>query len=203
MAFPVSPTKALKAFKKEGIKVEPFGDWSKHNRQGHGPWGPVHGVMLHHTATSGTRASLQACYDGRPGLPGPLCHGVIDKDGTLYLTGWGRCNHAGLGDAGVLRAVIREAPLPKKQFTTVDGNSRFYGFECINLGNGKDPWPEVQIEAMVRASAALCRLHKWGANGATSVISHEEWQVGKIDPRGPGFPGMREIRSRVAKRLAK
>ncbi|MEV5083326.1 N-acetylmuramoyl-L-alanine amidase, partial [Streptomyces sp. NPDC056159] len=30
-------------------------------------------------------------------------------------------------------------------------------FECENLGDGKDPWPTEQIEAIVRVIAAICR----------------------------------------------
>jgi hypothetical protein len=118
------------------------------------------------------------------------------------MVGWGRANHAGLGDGGVLRSVMRERGLTPPRFTTVDGNARFYGFECVNLGDGKDPWPEPQIEAMVRVSTALVRAHGWGAQGVTSVIGHKEWQLGKIDPKGPGFPGMDEIRQRVAERIS-
>lgn len=201
MAHPLSADAALKAFKKEGITVRGFRNWKTHNRSGQGAWGPVHGVMLHHTVTSGTESSVKLCRNGHSNLPGPLCHGVIDKDGLLYLVGWGRTNHAGLGDAGVLRSVTRESGLKKPRFATVDGNSRFYGFECINLGNNKDPWPDAQIETMVRVSAALLRAHKWGKDGDTSVIGHKEWQPGKIDPRGPGFPGMPKIRARVQERL--
>jgi hypothetical protein len=202
MSHPLTPQAALKAFKAEGITVQTVGKWRTHSRAGHGTWGPVHGVMLHHTVTQGLETSLRICRRGHAALPGPLCHGVIDKEGVLHLVGWGRANHAGLGDARVLQAVIREKPLPKRAFSSIDGNARFYGFECINLGNGRDPWPEEQVETMVRASAALCRAHGWGKTGDTSVIGHLEWQPGKIDPKGPGFPGMDEIRKRVAKRLS-
>ena len=30
----------------------------------------------------------------------------------------------------------------------VDGKARFYGFECVNRGDGKDPWPAAQLDAM-------------------------------------------------------
>ncbi len=76
-----------------------------------------------------------------------------------------------------------------------DGNRHFYGFECENLGDGKDPWPDAQLEAVERAAAAVCRFHRWKAS---SVIGHLEWQPGKTDPRGFSMDGMR---SRVGKRL--
>ena len=200
MATPLSADRLLTALRAEGVKVVEYKSWRTHNRNSAGPWGPVHGVMIHHTVTSGTDASVKLCYDGRSDLPGPLCHGVIAKDGTVHLVGHGRANHAGKGDGDVLAAVIAERALPRVDEADTDGNTRFYGFECVNLGDNRDPWPAAQVEAIVRASAAICRAHGWGKDGDTSVIGHLEWQPGKIDPRGPGI-SMPDIRRRVAERL--
>lgn len=200
MAAPLSAQQFLDALKAEGVRVVEVGDWRTHNRNAKGPWGPVHGVMVHHTATKGLDATVRLCRDGYTGLPGPLCHGVIGKDGTVRLVGYGRANHAGLGDDDVLQAVINEGPLPVDNEANTDGNQHFYGFECENLGDGTDPWPPVQVEAMVRASAAVCRAHGWGRDGDTSVIGHSEWQPGKVDPRGPGV-SMPDVRRQVAERL--
>lgn len=199
MATPLSADAALKAFRAEGIKVKTYKGWKTHNRNSRGKWGPVHGVMIHHTATSGSSASVKLCRKGYAGLPGPLCHGVIDKKGVLHLIGWGRANHAGLGDDDVLRAVIGEKKLPADNESNTDGNARFYGFECVNKGDGHDPWPAKQIDAMVRAAAALVKAHGWGKGGNTSVIGHNEWQPGKPDPRG--FD-MGWFRKQVAKRVS-
>ncbi|MBW5420261.1 N-acetylmuramoyl-L-alanine amidase [Streptomyces sp. BG9H] len=200
MAAPLSAAKALAALRAEGVRVVEVTGWSTRNRNHKGAWGPVHGVMIHHTVTKGSAATVQICRDGHSSLPGPLCHGVITKDGQVHLVGWGRANHAGLGDEDVLQAVIDEKPLPADNEASTDGNRHFYGFECENLGDGKDPWPAVQVEAIVRASAALCRAHGWGKGGPTSVIGHAEWQPGKIDPHGPGV-SMPDIRARVTERL--
>ncbi|HEX2656705.1 MAG TPA: N-acetylmuramoyl-L-alanine amidase [Polyangia bacterium] len=205
MATPLSADACLKALKAEGVRVVGRAGWRTHNRAGHGAWGPVHGVVLHHTVTTGTERSVQQCWDGyQPSLPGPLCHGVIAKDGTVYLVGYGRTNHAGSGDDDVLQAVIDERALPAPNENNTDGNARFYGFECINLGDGKDPWPAAQREAMVRVSAALLRAHGWGKDGDTSVIGHKEWTNTKIDPRvspGGADVSMPGIRRSVAERL--
>ncbi|MEO3749740.1 N-acetylmuramoyl-L-alanine amidase [Streptomyces sp. B6B3] len=200
MATPLSADRVLSALRDEGVKVVEYKSWRTHNRNHVGAWGPVHGVMIHHTVTTGTQSTVDLCYDGRSDLPGPLCHGVIAKDGTCYLVGHGRANHAGSGDGDVLDAVIAESSLPADNETDTDGNIHFYGFECVNLGDGQDPWPPEQVEAVVRASAALCRAHGWGNDGPTSVIGHLEWQPGKIDPRGPGV-SMGDIRERVTERL--
>ncbi|MFG3291138.1 peptidoglycan-binding protein [Streptomyces sp. NPDC048179] len=196
MATPLSADALLSALRAEGVTVVEHDGWRTHNRAGHGAWGPVNGVIIHHTVTSGTTASVSMCFNGRSDLPGPLCHGVIAKDGTVHLVGNGRANHAGSGDGDVLAAVAAEsATLPAPDQNNTDGNVHFYGFECVNLGDGKDPWPDVQLDAMVRASAALCRAHGWSAR---SVIGHKEWTNTKIDPKGFA---MADFRSRVAARL--
>ncbi|MFD4137709.1 MULTISPECIES: peptidoglycan-binding protein [unclassified Streptomyces] len=196
MATPLSADRLLKALRDEGLRVVEHRSWRTHNRNHMGPWGPLHGVMIHHTVTSGTQNSVDLCYDGYASLPGPLCHGVIAKDGTVHLVGNGRANHAGLGDDDVLRAVINEsAPLPADNEANTDGNRHFYGFECINLGDGEDPWPAAQLEAIEKAAAAICRAHGWTQR---SVIGHKEWQPGKVDPRGFTMDSMR---GRIAERL--
>lgn len=195
MATPLSADRIVQALRGEGLKVVEHRSWRTHNRNHKGAWGPVHGVMLHHTVTTGTKRSVDLCYDGYPALPGPLCLGVIAKNGTVYLVGNGRANHAGLGDGDVLRAVIAEKPLPPPDENSTDGNAPFYGFECVNLGDGADPWPEVQLAAIEKASTGLCRAHGWSER---SVIGHKEWTNTKIDPRGFSMDTMR---GRIASRL--
>lgn len=195
MAAPMSADRFVGALRGEGLTVVEVGAWRTHNRNHKGPWGPVHGVMIHHTVTSGTANTVSLCRRGHSRLPGPLCHGVITKDGRVHLVGYGRANHAGAGDSDVLAAVIAEKRLPPDNQADTDGNRHFYGFECENLGDGEDPWPAVQLDAITRAAAALCRVHAWTAR---SVIGHLEWQPGKIDPRG--FT-MATLRGRVAERL--
>ncbi|MCK8677366.1 MULTISPECIES: N-acetylmuramoyl-L-alanine amidase [Streptomyces] len=195
MATPMSASSFLDILRDEGLTVVQVGSWRTHNRNHKGPWGPVHGVMIHHTVTRGADATVRICRDGYSGLPGPLCHGVITKDGRVHLVGYGRANHAGLGDDDVLRAVIAETALPADNESNTDGNRHFYGFECENLGDGEDPWPEAQLLAIEKASAAICRWHGWNER---SVIGHLEWQPGKIDPRGFS---MNTMRTRVGRRL--
>ncbi|MFF8034931.1 N-acetylmuramoyl-L-alanine amidase [Streptomyces sp. NPDC016626] len=195
MAPPLSANAFLAALIAEGLTVVEVGDWRNHHRNHAGPWGPVHGVALHHTVTLGSARTVDICRTGYSGLPGPLCHGVITKDGRVHLVGYGRANHAGLGDPNVLRAVIAQTSLPTDNEASVDGNRHFYGFECENLGDGEDPWPDAQLEAIERAAAAVCRAHDWDER---SVIGHLEWQPGKVDPRG--FT-MSSMRARIGGRL--
>lgn len=203
MAVPMAASRFVAVLRAEGVRVVEVDDWEHHNRNSRGPWGPVNGVMIHHTVSSGTGSTVALCRDGYADLPGPLCHGVIDKQGVVHLVGYGRANHAGGGDPAVLSAVAAEdygdrPPAPHEHegsAGSIDGNARFYGFECINLGDGKDPWPAAQLDAIERVSAAICRVHGWTAR---SVIGHLEWSDWKSDPRGWSMPSMR---ARVEERL--
>jgi hypothetical protein len=206
VAEPLAPDALVNALRAEGCRVVTVDQWRTHNRNHKGPWGPIHGVMVHHTVSKGDQASVDLCYDGYEGLPGPLCQGVIGKDGTVYVISAGRANHAGGGDPNVLAAVKDErynATPPKPQVGNaagIDGNRYFYGWECVNLGDGKDPWPAAQVEAIVRASAAVCRVYRWTEK---SVIGHKEWSRDKSDPRGPGdVVDMPKLRAKIAERLA-
>lgn len=201
MAVPLTASHLLAALEDEGCRVVEVPGWRTRNRNGIGAWGPVHGTMTHHTVTSGSAATVRILRDGYTQLPGPLALGGITKDGTVHLIGYGRTNHAGGGDPRVLARVIAEdyGDRPPKPTVGnrdgVDGNARFYGFECENLGDGNDPWPAVQLDAIERANAALCRAHGWSAK---SAIGHLEWSSDKIDPRGFSMVTMR---ARIAERL--
>ncbi|MEE1806574.1 N-acetylmuramoyl-L-alanine amidase [Streptomyces sp. BE133] len=201
MANPMSAAQVISALRAEGVRVVEVGNWRTHNRNSKGAWGPVNGSIVHHTVTKGTAATVAMVRDGYASLPGPLCHGMIAKDGRVHMVGWGRANHAGGGDPRVLEQVIAESygsrptPPTKGNANGTDGNARFYGWECENLGDGKDPWPKAQYDAIVRVQAALCRAHGWSAK---SVIGHLEWSNDKVDPRG--FT-MAALRADVAERL--
>ena len=201
MATPLSAAAVLAALRAEGVRVVEVGDWRTHNRNSKGPWGGVNGSIVHHTVTKGTATTVSICRNGYADLPGPLCHGVIAKDGQVHMVGWGRANHAGGGDPRVLEQVTAESYTTRPSAPTkgnsngVDGNAHFYGWECENLGDGKDPWPAAQYDAIVRVQAALCRAHGWSAK---SVIGHLEWSSDKIDPRGFA---MADLRADVAERL--
>lgn len=183
MATPMTADQFLAALKAEGVKITEHAGWRDHNRNGHGGWGPMNGVMIHHTAGVAP-GDGNVVWAGRSDLPGPLAHGYLLKSGMVAMTANGRANHAGGGDPGVLAAVVAETFLPATHFHegssgAVDGNSHFYGLEISNLGNGKDPYPAEQYKAAVRWAAAICRHHGWSSS---SVIGHKEWSDWKNDP---------------------
>lgn len=196
MAIPMTAGQLVSALRRWGLKVVEVDGWRTNNRDHVGVWGPVHGTMVHHTASFDGMGVVNVCFSGRSDLPGPLCTGVIRKDGTVYLVGNGRTNHAGNGSSAVYQAVVSETTIPSSPGPdVVDGNGKLYGWECVNLGDGLDPWPAVQLDAISRVQAAVCEFHNWSAE---SVIGHKEWTLRKIDPRGFA---MLEMRDRIADHL--
>jgi len=189
MSAPMDAATLVRVLKGEGLTIKtPHANWTTHERdEATGKsFGPVHGVVIHHT---GALHDYDYVWSGDANLPGPLCHAWIDKQGVVWMCSAGRANHAGGGDPDVLNAVIAESymtrpPAPKFHEGSpgaVDGNDPFYGFECENKGDGKDPWPHDQYVAMVRAAAAICRHYGWTSK---SVIGHLEWSNWKSDPKG-------------------
>ena len=194
MATPLNPSAFAAALRAEGVRVVEHAGWETYNRNSKGAWGPVHGVVIHHTAGS---KSLNLCWTGTPSLPGPLCHTHLAKDGTATLLSAGRANHAGTFAQNAYDAALNEKTVHPRPDSAepVDGNAHFYGIEIENLGDGKDPYPTVQYDAAVRWAAAICRAHGWSAE---SVIGHKEGTRRKIDP---SFD-MGAFRTRVAARLS-
>ncbi|MFF0133699.1 N-acetylmuramoyl-L-alanine amidase [Streptomyces mirabilis] len=210
MSDPATPAHWRAALKAEGVPFTEYAGWTTRGRDAATGkiFGPVHGVLNHHTA--GTSSLAAIATGGRPGLPPPLAHAYLPKSGVLVLVADGRANHAGLVAENVFNAIVAEKPLPKQdKSATVDGNDSLYGIEVENLGNGKDQYTRAQYDSWVRFNAALCRLHGWGAG---SVAGHLETSVeGKPDPLGPvegyGKRGpftftMAQLRADVAERLA-
>lgn len=187
--------------KKWGIRYVEIPGWATHNREGHGAWGPVNGFIWHHTgafvaAANAKSYAASTLYNGLADLPGPLCQFSIGLDGTVYLVGWGRANHAGGGDPAVLQHIIDEDYAGQLKPTKgnrdgVDGNAHFYGVEIQY--SGSKPMADAQYKAALRLSAAICDFHSWTER---SVIAHGEWSNDKWDPGyGPGkimaMPGVR------------
>lgn len=171
----------------EGVQQQGYGSWTTHGRdQATGKtFGPVNGVVIHHTA--GT-SSLALCYNGTSSLPGPLCHTHLGKNAVASMLSVRRANHAGTFAANAHQAVLDESevhPYPDAA-EPVDGNDHYYGLEVENLGNGTDPYPWVQYRAAVKWATAICRHHGWTEN---SVIGHKEGTRRKIDPKGPVIAG--------------
>lgn len=195
MATPMTPAQWTAALKAEGVRADYWSGWTTRGRDAATgkPFGPVNGIMIHHTA--GTN-SLNTVINGRSDLPGPLAHAHLAKTGALTMISVHRANHAGTVAQNAFSAVLVESMVHPRPATDepVDGNDHFYGVEIENKGNGTDPYPAVQLDQAVRWTAAICRHHGWSAD---SVIGHKEATRRKIDP---SF-SMDVFRSLVADRL--
>lgn len=185
MATPMTAVQVVAQLKRWGIHYVEIPGWATHNRNQKGAWGPINGFIWHHTGADVTDAKGYAAstlYNGLADLPGPLCHFSIGKDGTVYLVGWGRANHAGGGDPVTLQHVIDEDYTGQLHPTRgnsngVDGNAHFYGVEIQYSGSHE--MAAAQYATALRLSAAICDFHGWTER---SVIAHGEWSSDKWDP---------------------
>ena len=186
MAPPLSPDRLIAILRAEGVKISEYPGWRTRERDDETgkPFGPVHMILNHHTASRDSLKAVAAV--GRPDLPPPLAHVHLAKTGVATLCSAGRANHAGLMARNAYESFLDEAsthPAPSKASGTVDGNDVAYGIETENLGDGKDVYTRAQYDAWVRINAAICREYDWSAQ---SVGCHKETSVeGKPDPRGP------------------
>lgn len=199
MATPLSAAAFLKALQDEGLTVHEHDGWRTHERDAATgkTFGPVYGVLIHHTAGHGDK---ELCYRGRTGLQGPLCHSWLGKTDGLWMLSAGRANHAGLVDSDVIAAIRAESALPRDNEADYDGNDSLYGLEIENLGNGKDPYPTDQYRQAVLWAAALCRAHGWSEK---SIAGHKEAQPGKIDPSFDMAVFRADVRAQLATKPGK
>ena len=127
------------------------------------------GHVCHHDAIASRWSTPPGLLiSGRPDLAGPLCNTALEADGTVWLVAAGRANHAGTGS---WRGLV--------------GNSTVWGTEAQNAGTGQ-VWPDAQIDAYVRLSAALAEYFGFTAE---MVCRHAEWTSRKIDAWGPWEDG--------------
>lgn len=162
-----------------GCKVVEQPGWQN---RGRGALGTIKGVLCHHTGPGSKEGLLDLIQKGRPDLAGPLSQLFLDRDGTFYVIAAGRCNHAGKGAWHGVTA----------------GNMELLGIEARNAGDGKDPWPEVQIEAYGRGVAAIL-IHV----GADDIMAagHKEYALPRGRKVDPSFD-MPDFRRRVEAYMA-
>lgn len=88
------------AFRAAGLSVIETEGWKNRGRPASvGAFNPRGPVTVHHTGTRTTIANpgptLRVLIEGRPDLPGPLCHWTTRRDGVVVMVAAGRANHAG------------------------------------------------------------------------------------------------------------
>lgn len=134
--------------------------------RGRGEMGTVKGVMQHHTGPGSEKGLLALIRDGRSDLAGPLSQLFLPKSGVFHVIAAGRTNHAGNGSWHGITS----------------GNAQTIGIEAQNAGDGKDPWPAVQMEALVKGTAAILEHIK---ADPLMTMGHREYATPrgrKIDP---------------------
>lgn len=160
-----------------GLTVQAVDGWQT---KGHGDFSQPLGVLCHHTCgpKDGDIRDLHVLVDGRPDLAGPLCNLGLARSGVFWVVAAGRAYHAGAGNWLGIR----------------DGNSHFIGIEAENVGDGKDPWPAVQMDAYHRGCAAI--LTHIGAKPAMCA-GHKEYALPHGRKDDPDFD-MVKFRADVA-----
>jgi hypothetical protein len=161
-------TQLAEVARRTGYPVTEVSGWKS---RGHGPQPYVRGIVCHHTAGAsggGDYPSLGVVRDGRPGLDGPLSHFGLGRSGRIYVIAAGRCWH--------------NAPSTSSDHT----NSNSLGIEAEN--DGRQSWPEVQLDSYKRLCAELC-----GEFGlpASRVKGHKEVNTEKPDPHSIGMTAFR------------
>lgn len=139
-----------------GIRVVEVAGWQTAGSDSFG-WngGGPGGSVNHHTAgpSSGSTPSLLTCIEGRPDLPGPLCHVMQSREPSVdiaYVIASGRSNHAGEGG-----------------WMGLSGNASVYGLEIEH--DGVSALPQRRIETAAAIHAAMFQ----GNPGM--VCQHAEW----------------------------
>jgi hypothetical protein len=159
-----------------GLRVTVMDDYLTNGRDPvHGPFGPVLGTLTHHTGVLGTPGHPDPCLgvlrQGRPDLPGPLCHWTVGYSGNVIVVSAGRANHAG-------RAKGTGAT------PAGDGNSMFIGCEIDT--DGKTPMTAAQAHAAAYGTAAI-HLHL--QRGVKFALRHQDtsldgkWDLGGVPTR--------------------
>ena len=111
-------------------------------------------IVLHHTASSNLVGVVKWFENPTSRVS---AHYTVGKDGSIvqHVSTFRRAWHAGVS---------------KDDFGRENLNRNSVGIEMVNVGDGKDPWPDVQVEAVRRLVAHLVR-HRFP--GTKQVVSHE------------------------------
>jgi hypothetical protein len=147
--------------------------------RGHGDFGDIWGVIIHHTGASGSPGPGVIANHPTLGLCSQL---HLDRAGKYTVCGVGIAWHAGNG--------------AWKGLPTNDANRLTIGIEAEN--NGTEGWTTVQYNAYVKGVAAI--LKKLGKD-SSHVIGHKEWAGPSQGKWDPGLIDMAKFRADVQKIL--
>ena len=134
--------------------------------------GTIDTIVVHSTVIPTLETTTKAFQRGEPANPNPVsAHFTIGRDGSIVqnVSSFGRAWHAGAG----VDAAGHTNP-----------NNYSIGIELVNLNDGKDPYPDAQIEALRGIIATMRRRFP-----IRQIVSHEyiaQPPGRKNDPKG--FP---------------
>lgn len=168
-----------------GGRLKALPDWENY---GHGDFGNIWGVMVHHTGNAA--ADAMSIRNGRPDLDGPLSNLHIAQDGTVTIVAAGVCWHAGAGSYPGI--------------PTDGGNQVLIGIECAwprdtsitAATQTRERWPDAEIIAMRDTVAAILNRLKFASD---RVIAHKEYAGARQGKWDPGNLDMAWFRREVAK----
>lgn len=153
-----------------GLSVTEQDGWRQRSNQSGGYNGGPIGIIIHHTG-GGRGADGQGDVNFILTKPdaAPVSNLYLDRKGVWWVLAAGATNTNGKGGPW--------GPIP------IGGaNRRVIGIEAGNLGNNKEPWPEVMQDSYVKGVATLADRYGIDSN---NVLSHAEWTSRKHDPAGP------------------
>ena len=181
---------------KGGQKVSEYAGW---RTRGHGTFGRMQGIILHHTVGPGQRKgnmpSLETLVHGRkvPPLSGPLCNSGMGYDGTWYIISAGIAYHAGSGHYPGISS----------------GNMNTLGVEIENTGYGphskpppgaiREDFTDKQMDSIHYGCAALLKFYKLTPR---TLFAHFEWTTRKIDPHDMDMDAVRSQVGKIMEGLA-
>jgi hypothetical protein len=152
-----------------GLSVSTYNGWEARARST-GGYDGVFAVQVHHTASSSSPdGDMSYMWEGSPDRP----------VGAIYLA---RDGHLTVGAAGATNTSGKGGPRQTAHGTIpLDSANKFViSIEAANNGVGEQ-WPEAQVDAYVRAVAALNAAYGLSVGDAHA---HFEWTDRKIDPAG-------------------
>lgn len=141
------------------------------------PWG----IILHHTAGA-EHVDLPTLTRSGSGVSS---NDYITKQGVIYeLVPFNRrAWHAG----------TRDASQAGKYY--YDGNTYYWGIEIENYGNGRDPYPKVQVDAVVWRCRQLRK--RWpNVDAPAQIFRHRDFAPSRKVDTSNNFP-FEEVRRRI------
>ena len=187
------------ALRLQGFKVKEFDDdWRTRRARSDIVFAPTM-VVEHHTGSPTTTNQLLAIIGHGPGLPGPLCHWTIERDGTILVIAAGYANHAGRNNRTAVNLLESDPPMaaqhrPGPDSGTFSANRRAFGIEVKANGSFTDAQQRstVALEVAIVRELGLSRT-------SPPIAGHKDVTTRKpVDPAHDMAARRREVAALLA-----